>query len=136
MNRLPPRLLVPGARRSRARQAAVIALGLIAAAGVDPDRPLPFDVCVFKSLLGIPCPTCGLTRAVCHALRGEWAMSMSYHPAGILLAAGLVGWMLCSAAEAARGQPVAEVARERLLTSMMGAGIVASIAAWVVQLAR
>jgi len=135
MKRLPPRLLAPGARRSRARQAAVIALGLIAAAGVDPDRPLPFDVCAFKSLLGIPCPTCGLTRAVCHALRGDWAVSMSYHPAGILLAAGLVGWMLCSAAEAARGQPVAEAARGRLLTSMMGAGIVASLAAWVVQLA-
>jgi hypothetical protein len=60
---------------------------------------------------------------------------MSYHPAGILMAAGLVGWMLCSAAEAARGQPVAEAARGSLHTSMIGVGIVASIAAWVVQLA-
>lgn len=135
MNRLPPRLLAPDARRSRARQAAVIALGLLAALGVDPDRPLPFDVCGFKSLLGIPCPTCGLTRAMCHALRGDWAASMSYHPAGILVAAALVGWMLCSAVEAARGQPVAEAARGRLRTPMIGAGIVASIAAWVVQLA-
>lgn len=133
--RLPPRLLADDARRSRARQAGTIAVALLGALAVDPNRPLPFDLCVFKSLLGIPCPACGLTRAVCHALRGDWAVSVSYHPAGVLLAAGLVGWMLWSAAEAVRGQPLAEAARGRLLTSMIGGGLVASIAAWIVQLA-
>lgn len=111
-----------------------MALSLIAARIVDPNRPLPFDVCVFKRLTGIPCPTCGLTRALCHALHGDWGVSFGYHPAGILLAAGLIGWMLWSAAEAAGGRRFAEAARGRLCTSMIGAGIVVSITAWVVRL--
>jgi hypothetical protein len=102
-NRLPPILLAPDHRRSRATQAAAIALGLLAARVANPDRPLPFDVCALKILTGIPCPTCGLTRSLCHALRGEWAASLGYHPAGVLLAAALIGWMVWSAAEARRG---------------------------------
>ena len=133
--RLPPKLLGSDARRSRVRQAGAIAVGLVVAAGVDPDRPLPFDVCAFKLLLGFPCPTCGLTRAMCHALHGDWAVSVGYHPAGILLAAALIGWMLWSLAEALRGQPMAEVARGRLRISMVSVGIVSSIAAWVVRFA-
>jgi Protein of unknown function (DUF2752) len=130
----PPILLAPDRHRPRAAEAAAVALGLIAARIVDPNRPLPFDVCLFKRLTGIPCPTCGLTRALCHALRGDWGVSFDYHPAGILLAAGLIGWMLWSAADAARGRRFAEAARGRLCTSMIGAGIVVSIAAWVVRL--
>jgi hypothetical protein len=134
-NRLPPVLLVPDLRRSRATRAAAIAFGLLAARVANPDRPLPFDVCALKVLTGIPCPTCGLTRSLCHALRGDWSASLGYHPAGILLAAALAGWMLWSMAEAVRGQPMAEVARGRLRTSMLSVGIVSSIAAWVVRFA-
>jgi hypothetical protein len=36
---------------------------------------------------------------LCHALRGEWAASLGYHPAGVLLAAALIGWMVWSAAK-------------------------------------
>ena len=133
MSRPPPKLLPSDARRSRLQGAGVIAVGLIAAASVDPDRPLPFDVCAFKLLLGFPCPTCGLTRGLCHALHGDWAVSIGYHPAGILVAAALIGWMLWSLAEAVRGQPMAEVARGRLRVSMVSAGILSSIAAWVVR---
>ena len=133
--RVPPKLLASNARRSRVRQAGAIALGLLAAFGVDPNRPLPFDVCAFKYLMGIPCPTCGLTRTMCHALHGDWSASIAHHPAGILLAAALIGWMVWSLAEAARGQPMAEVARARVRASMAATGGVASIAAWVARLA-
>jgi hypothetical protein len=71
---------------------------------------------------------------MCHALHGDWAASIGHHPAGILLAAALIGWMLWSLAEATRGQPMAEVARGRLRASMVSVGIVSSIAVWVVRL--
>ena len=131
-NRLPPILLAPDHRRSRATQAAAIALGLLAARVANPDRPLPFDVCALKILTGIPCPTCGLTRSLCHALRGEWAASLGYHPAGVLLAAALIGWMVWSSAEARLGCVVAGVARRRLSAALLTSGAAVSLVSWVV----
>ena len=133
-NRLPPILLAYDLRRSRATQAAAIAFGLLAARIVNPDRPLPFDVCALKILAGLPCPTCGLTRSLCHALRGEWAASLGYHPAGVLLAAALIGWMVWSAAEAGRGQLVGDGVRRHVSTAMLKSGIVISLVVWLARL--
>ena len=130
--RVPPILLAPDLRRSRATQAAALAVALLAARIVDPDRPLPFDVCALKTLTGFPCPTCGLTRSLCHALRGEWAASLGYHPAGGLLAAALIGWMVWSAAEARRGCVVGGVVRRRLCAALLTSGVALSIVSWVV----
>jgi hypothetical protein len=130
----PPRLLDAVARRSKAWQAAVIAALLGAAALTDPTHPLPFEVCVFHWLTGLPCPTCGMTRAVCHAVHGHWAQSVAWHPAGLILATGLAGWMLWVAAEAWRGQPIAEALRRRLAKALIVAGIAVSGVLWLRQL--
>ena len=134
MSGSPPRLLDPERRQGKATQASVIALLLLGAALVDPDHPLPVEVCVFKALTGLPCPTCGLTRALCHALRGDWAQSLAYHPAGLLLAAALTGWAAWSAAEVFRDKPIEEVLRGRIGASLMGAGAVVSVVSWIVRL--
>ena len=134
MSGAPPRLLDRDRRRSKAWQAGAIAAVLAGAAFVDPNRPLPFEVCGFKLLTGLPCLTCGMTRALCHAVHGHWAQSVTWHPAGLILATGLVGWMIWSAAEAARGRPLAEAWRTRLGTALLVAGIAASLVFWVGQL--
>jgi Protein of unknown function (DUF2752) len=133
-NRLPPILLGPDLRRWRATRAAAVAFGLLAARIVNPDRPLPFDVCAFKVLTGIPCPTCGLTRSLCHALRGEWSASLGYHPAGIALALALIGWTIWSAAEAGRGELVADRVRRQLSSAMLTSGIAISVGVWLARL--
>lgn len=102
----PPRLLTHAMRAARWRQTAVIALLLCGAFVTNPDRPLPFDVCLWKTLTGWSCPTCGMTRALCHALHGDWSGSLNLHPAGPLALAALVGWAAWSALEAWRGQPL------------------------------
>jgi hypothetical protein len=71
---------------------------------VDPQHPLPIDVCVLKRLTGLPCLTCGLTRSVCHALQGDFAGSMSYHPAGPVVVVAAAAWAMWSATEAWRGR--------------------------------
>lgn len=75
----------------RAISLAFRVLALVGGLLANPDRPLPFEVCGFRYLTGWNCPLCGLTRSVCHALHGHWAQSWACHPAGILVAAGLVG---------------------------------------------
>ena len=133
-NRLPPILLAPDLRRSRATQAAAIAFGLLAARFANPDRPLPFDVCALKVLTGSPCPTCGLTRSLCHALRGDWSASLGYHPAGIALAVALIGWAIWSAAEAGRGQIVGDGVRRQVSGAMLKSGIAISLVVWLARL--
>ena len=41
--------------------------------------------CFFRRVFGIPCPGCGMTRAVFCALRGDFSGAFSYHPLWILL---------------------------------------------------
>lgn len=55
---------------------------------------LPGWSCPLRGLTGIPCPTCFLTRATEHALRGDFGGAFQLHAGGPLLAAGLIGWSL------------------------------------------
>ncbi len=134
MTAAPPRLLTVAARWDRARRAIVATMVLLAAALVDPERPLPIGVCLWKWATGRPCPTCGLTRAVCHAMRGEWATSLDFHPAGVLVVAGFAGWAVWSALEARRGLPLLETARSRSGSALLRLGVVVSLVSWIVRL--
>ena len=100
----PPRILASAERLARVRGSAVLTALLAAGAFVNPSRPLPVDLCLLKRLTGLSCPTCGLTRAVCHALQGDWAASLGFHPAGILVAVSLAGSVTWMSLEVWRGQ--------------------------------
>lgn len=57
--------------------------------------------CPLRQFTGLPCPACFLTRSLLAGLRGDWAVSLHWHPLGLplLLGAGLVtaallaGWL-------------------------------------------
>ena len=40
--------------------------------------------CPFKAVTGIPCPGCGMTRAVLSACRGDFSGAFHYHPQWIV----------------------------------------------------
>jgi hypothetical protein len=134
MRGLPPRLLDSARRRVKARQAVVAAALLAAARLADANRPLPLDLCLFKHVTGRPCPTCGLTRAFCHAAQGHWAQSVVYHPLGPPLALAVAGWMAWSAAEAWRGRPALDRLRGRVGTVVLAGAFVLTLAAWIARL--
>ncbi len=48
-----------------------------------------FTVCIFKNVAGIPCPSCGSTRAVEPILHGNIIESLLWNPFGLLLIIGL-----------------------------------------------
>jgi hypothetical protein len=41
---------------------------------------LPTPHCAFRSLTGLPCPTCGVTRAAWQFLHGHFRASLLYNP--------------------------------------------------------
>lgn len=46
-------------------------------------RPWEFG-CLTRAVWGIPCPTCGITRALVYLMHGQWSAAWSIHPVGSL----------------------------------------------------
>ncbi|MFM7086773.1 MAG: DUF2752 domain-containing protein [Cyanobium sp.] len=55
---------------------------------------LPGWPCPLRSLTGIPCPTCFLTRSTAAALSGRLEEALQLHAFGPVVAAGLLAWSL------------------------------------------
>jgi hypothetical protein len=49
-------------------------------------------LCPIRRVTGRPCPGCGLTRSITHALHGNLAASLHHHPLGLPLTALLSSW--------------------------------------------
>ena len=47
-------------------------------------------LCLFKSVSGVPCPSCGTTRAVLCLLNGQWMEAIYINPLGIIASILLV----------------------------------------------
>ena len=119
---------------TRIRTSGVLTALLAAGVFVNSSRPLPIDLCLLKAWTGLDCPTCGLTRAVCSVLQGDWAASLGFHPAGILVVVSLVGWVAWMSLEAWRGQALWET-RRKALARFAGAGIaLTSLVAWIARM--
>jgi hypothetical protein len=118
-------------------QRAFLAGGLVllGACAVWLDVPL----CPTAALLGIPCPGCGLTRAVLSALRGNWIEALHFHPLVFVLAPVYVTMLVplvwqylrgpdprppASAPEVSRGQQAA-------LTTLLTLLLVACLGVWL-----
>jgi hypothetical protein len=58
---------------------------------------IQLPLCPFKIITGLPCPTCGLTRAVMAMTRLDFAAAFAFNPLGVAAAIG-VGLYLVYAA--------------------------------------
>jgi len=54
-----------------------------------PPEGAGFAVCALRRFTGLPCPGCGMTRALAHLAKGEWSAALRDHPLAPLLAAEL-----------------------------------------------
>ena len=73
----------------------VIALVLLGIARCPPMLSLA-PGCVFKGLIGLPCPTCGSTRALVHLSHGEIGPAFSMNPLATLAMFGAVLYFFLS----------------------------------------
>jgi len=97
----------------------------------------PAVACPFHWLTGLPCLSCGSTRALASLLEGDLQSSLHYHPAvapGVAL--GAAGWVYAWAVVAldlprVRIQAAGQAARVLRWAVVVGAG-----GLWVAQIAR
>lgn len=52
-------------------------------------------VCPYRFVLGIPCPCCGMTRALKAVISGNISKSFEYHPMWPIAVVGVVIHVLC-----------------------------------------
>jgi Protein of unknown function (DUF2752) len=74
----------PSTRRER--ELRVASGGMVAIAAAWPLLPAhPPLACPLRAITGIPCPLCGMTRAVVAAAHGHLGTSLAFNPAGIVV---------------------------------------------------
>ena len=81
--------------------------GFLLARWLEPDprgfgthQRLGFPPCSFRTLTGLPCPSCGMTTCFAHFTRGHWRQAVAASTPGVLLAticAILIPWCWWSA---------------------------------------
>jgi hypothetical protein len=89
---------------------------------------LPFPTCGMRVVLGIPCPGCGMTRALLAAARLDWAASMRWHPLALPL-------LVVAGAMAALAFVVGDVAWRRLLVAVTTAASMTMLLVWALRFA-
>ena len=80
--------------RAAAALMGLVPLALLALAGsLQPDadglgthQQLGLPPCSMRLILGVRCPSCGMTTSWAHFMRGQWAESLAANPGGFLLA--------------------------------------------------
>lgn len=89
-------------------------------------------VCWLRRVTHHDCPTCGMTRAAAHLVRGEWAAAAARHPLALPLAAEAAALWLAAPIAIVRGwRPSGRAARAWLY-----AHVALVLAVWVVRLLR
>ena len=88
--------------------------------------------CPFRTLTGLPCPICGITRSVLLALRGDISASFRTHPLGLFVVLGAVFGILYGVL-ALWTPALPETGNRRLMSWLI---IAAIVAAWMISLAR
>jgi hypothetical protein len=58
---------------------------------------IQLPLCPFKIITGLPCPTCGLTRAVMAMTRLDFAAAFAFNPLGFAAAIGIGLYLLYAA---------------------------------------
>jgi hypothetical protein len=109
------------------------AIGLVAGAAVwllHLDR-FPMTLCLFKGLTGLPCPTCGSTRALGHLVALDFGGALRMNPFTTLAAVVIAAWAAADLALLPRRQALGLEVSPRLAFALRVGALVVFVANWV-----
>ena len=108
-------------------------IGLLAAAAVGLLRldRIPLTLCVFKGLTGLPCPTCGSTRALGRLFALDFAGALAMNPFTTLVAVLVAGWAVADLALLPRGRALELEVPKPLGFALRVGALVLFLANWV-----
>ncbi len=94
------------------------------------------NTCPLRRLTGIPCATCGMTRAAAALCHGELARASAFNIAAVPLALLLGAWMALVAWEAITDRAIIRPVWRRCGTVVTWLLVVLMLAAWIANLHR
>lgn len=113
--------------------AIFLGIGLLAGAAVwllRLDR-IPLTLCVFKGLTGLPCPTCGSTRALGRLVALDFAGALAMNPFATVVAVVLGAWGVADLVLLRRGQALGLEVSPRLGLALRVLTLGLFLANWV-----
>ena len=93
------------------------------------------SACALRAETGIPCPTCGWSRAAVLTLHGDFAVAWSLAPGAVAAVAGTLLFALLLLLNALASRPRAATLR-RTAVAYAALCVVVSIAGWVMHLVQ
>ena len=112
--------------------ALFLAIGVVGAAAVAVlhlDR-LPILVCLFRAATGIPCLTCGATRAAARLVVGDLAGAFAMNPLATAGALALLPWGIADLLLLPRGKALALELAPSAARAVRGIAVAAVLANW------
>ncbi len=107
----------------------IAVLGAAAVGLLHLDR-LPYTVCYLKAFTGIPCPTCGSTRAVGCLAHGDLAGAFAMNPLATAALLALVPWALADLGLLTRGRALGLSVSPGVGRALRLAAVVTVLANW------
>jgi hypothetical protein len=106
----------------------LVAAAVIALLGLD---RVPVAFCVFKGLTGLPCPTCGSTRAAARLFGLDPAGALAMNPFTTLVAVVIAAWAVADLLLIPRGRALRVGVSPSLGRALRIAAFVAFFANWM-----
>ena len=126
---LPTQLAAPRAARFGVAEVyALIAAASFAVARFVPVLDIHYE-CPFRALAGIPCATCGMTRAFVHLAHGHVVEAFQWSPLGAALASAAWAFALADLVRVAAGGPLPAVSPRAAQRLVIG-GVALLLANW------